>query len=181
MDIEYLDEFRDLEEKDTFRSQQWFGERQRLVEDYSWAIPTSEVIEYCANFSERLLEVGAGNGYWAHLIEEAGGSVYAIDVDPPEDKYTHVREANVRNYIHKLSDYPVLMVWPPHNEGMTRTVIRRRPDNILYVGEQRGGCTADEMFFDVIDSEYAIVKYIELPSYEGVHDNFYHLAKKSTL
>jgi len=45
-------------------------------------------------------------------------------------------------------------------------------------GETRGGCTASDAFFDLFTDLYHPVKKIELPSYVGVDDNFYHAVRK---
>lgn len=177
MEIEYLDAFEELQEKDTFRGQQWFGKRQDLVEEYSWAVPREDVILYLAEF-DNLLEIGAGNGYWAKLIDEAGGDVRATDIDPPEDTYTEVEQAGWRDLVGDIENAAVLMVWPPYDEGVAENVARRKPNHILYVGEQRGGCTAEDEFFDIVEQEYGVVGKLDLQSYTGIHDDFYHYVRK---
>lgn len=177
MEIAYLDEFYELKDRSTFKGEQWFGERQRLVETYSWAVPTRDVINYCAQF-DKLIEVGAGSGYWAHLIDEAGGTVLPIDSDPPSETYCYVEEYSAAEYAESISDMPVLMVWPPAKSDMAYTVIDQRPPHICYVGEERGGCTGSDVFFDIIQREYGLVGRLELPSYAGVSDDFYHYVRK---
>ena len=177
MPNEYYEKFTELQEQSTFRGQTWFGQRKELVEEYSWAVPTEEVVRYIAGFDEEIIEVGAGNGYWASLIEDDGGSVKAIDVSPPEDTYTDVEEAECLDYFPQYEDRVVLMVWPPHDEDMAAVTVRGNPSHVLYVGEERGGCTASNEFFDVIEQEYGLVGKIDLPSYQGVHDNFYHYVR----
>lgn len=175
---EYYEKFKSLQEESTFRGQTWFGQRKELVEEYSWAVPTEKVVRYIAAFDEEIIEVGAGNGYWASLIEEHGGSVKAIDQTPPDNQYTEVEEAGAHEYHGLYKDTPVLMVWPPYDKEMAASVLRGQPSHVLYVGESRGGCTASKKFFDTIDREYGLVGKIDLPSYMGVHDDFYHYVRK---
>lgn len=176
MNIAYLEAFDELQEKNTFRGQQWFGERQRLVEKYSWAVPNEDVIRYLAEF-EHLYEAGAGNGYWANLIESADGDVTPFDKDVPEETYVEVEEGYVDDY--DLRDEAVLMVWPPHHKKMAEKVLHQKPSHVLYVGEQKGGCTATSAFFDSLDSTYGLVAKLDIPSYAGVHDNFFHYVRKT--
>jgi hypothetical protein len=178
MPNEYYDQFMELQEESTFRGQTWFGQRSDLVEEYSWAVPTEEVIKYIAAFDEEIIEVGAGNGYWASLIEEYGGSVKAIDQDPPDNTYTEVESGLCIDYDDEYEGKPTLMVWPPYDDGMAEFVVRQGPSHVLYVGEKRGGCTAGDGFFDIIDEKYGLVGKIDIPSYKGVHDNFYHYVRK---
>lgn len=177
MEIEYLEKFRELQDESHFRGQQWFGKRKSLVQEYSWAVPTEEVIIYLAEF-DHLWEIGAGNGYWANLIHEAGGSVHPLDIDPPDETHMHVDIGAAYELFEHIQNEPVLMVWPPYDDGMAYRVAKREPSHICYVGEQRGGCTASDEFFDIIEREYGLVGKIDLPSYAGVHDDFYHYARK---
>lgn len=180
MDIQYLNEFEELQDQNSFKGQQWFGDRQRLVEKYSWAVPNEDVIRYCAEFSD-LIEIGAGNGYWAQLIRDAQRSddiIRAVDIDPPEETYTTVEQVDMMNHLDAIKDGAVLLVWPPYDHGLATEVVRARPNHLLYVGEPRGGCTAEGGFFNYIDQEYGLVGKIDIPSYVGINDNFFHYARK---
>jgi hypothetical protein len=176
-EIEYLRDFRLLQETHSYKGQQWFGHRQELVEEYGWAVPNEDVLEYISNAFSRITEVGAGEGYWAKLLSERGTRVEAFDPNTSQQWYEVVS--------HELEDIPtyvegnpVLMVWPPANDGLAREVLEHRPSHVLYVGETRGGCTASDEFFDVLTDWYSPIEKIELPSYAGVDDNFYHLVRK---
>ena len=173
---EYLEKFNELQEENTFRGQQWFGKRRELVEEYSWAVPNEDVLIYLSEF-EHLIEAGAGNGYWAHLIEERGVDVQAVDIEPAYETYTRVESGNVLSD-YDIRDNPVLMVWPPCDNDMAYDVVRSKPSHVLYVGEERGGCTATDEFFDELETYYGLVAKVELPSYVGIHDDFYHYVRK---
>jgi len=174
---EYLRKFQELQEKNTFKGQTWFGKRGDLVEEYSWAVPNEEVLVYVAEFDE-LIEVGAGNGYWAKCIEDMGGSVRATDATPPAETWTTVEQQNVDSSTNEFTDSAVLMVWPPYDEPMAAHVANSDPAHICYVGEERRGCTADDRFFEICSERYGLVAKIDLPSYAGIHDNFFHYVRK---
>lgn len=180
---EYYEAFKELQNKNTFKGQQWFGERQKLVEKYSWAVPNDDALEYLSAFSE-IVEVGAGSGYWAYCINSEGGTVFPYDSNPPETSEKHnpiwadVEKARASRMKDKLFDNPVLMVWPPLNKGMATAVAEKEPPHILYIGEPRGGCTAEDEFFDLLDSVYGLAGKIEIPSYVGINDNLFHYIRK---
>lgn len=46
---------------------------------FSWAIPDERAIRILHHFSP-VVEIGAGDGYWAGLVEAAGGDVLAFDI-----------------------------------------------------------------------------------------------------
>lgn len=172
---DYLEDFRELQEKNTFKGQQWFGERQQLVEEYGWAIPNEDALLYLSEFDE-LVSIGSGKGYWEHCIEQEGGEVRATDIDPPEETYTEVDEAAVDDL--DLGDAAVLTIWPPcGHPKMAETALHQKPPHILYVGEPKGGCTASNAFFDTVQKKYGLVAKIDIPSYAGVNDDLFHYVR----
>lgn len=174
---EYLKKFKELQDKSTFKGQQWFGERSRLVSEYSWSVPNEDVLTYLSEF-DSIVEIGAGSGYWAHCVNSEGGNIEPYDIDPPEETWTDVKQANIYHMDEEQFAQPVLTVWPPLDGHVSTEVVERGPPHILYVGETRGGCTGDDRFFDLIEERYGLVAKIDLPSYIGIHDDFYHYVRK---
>jgi hypothetical protein len=127
---------------------------------------------------EELIEVGAGSGYWASCIEEAGGSVEAYDIDPPEETYHEVQRPLNLESGGDIHNSPLLMVWPPCHNNMSSRAAKEGPSHILYVGEPRGGCTANEKFFEVLDERYGLVAKVNIPSYAGIDDDLFHYVRK---
>jgi hypothetical protein len=173
---EYYEQYEELRKKQTFKGEQWFGKRSDLVGEYSWAIPSEDVLLYLSEF-EHIIEVGAGNGYWAHCIEDNGGSVEATDIAPPEETWHHVEPVAAVDL--NLVNETVLMVWPPYDKSLASDVIEQEPAHILYVGEPAGGCTGDEAFFTTVNKDYGLVAKLDLPSYEGINDDFFHYIRKT--
>lgn len=54
-------------------------------EKYAWACPDDRALSVLAHFSP-LVEVGAGHGYWAHLLRERGADILAFDLIAPESR-----------------------------------------------------------------------------------------------
>ncbi len=46
---------------------------------YSWAVPTESVVYDLLRYGRKIVDIGAGNGYWAWLFTQAGASVVAVD------------------------------------------------------------------------------------------------------
>lgn len=64
-------------------------ENTEVLQNHPEYLPTTEAIELLTE-EEKIIEIGAGNGYWAHVINENGGSctptdVLPRDIDPSED------------------------------------------------------------------------------------------------
>lgn len=177
MEIEYLEAFEELQDENTFKGQQWFGKRKDLVEKYSWAVPSEEAVLYLSEFGD-IVEVGAGSGYWANCVNEEGGNVMPYDINPPDDTWTEVQQADVFDMGEAAFEHPVLLVWPELDEGVATEVAERGPPHILYVGESRGGCTAEDEFFDELDQRYGLIAKLDIPSYAGIRDSLFHYVRK---
>ncbi len=172
---EYSDAFNRLVGKKSFKAQTWFGDRKSLVEQYSWAVPSDEVIEYIASHGP-VQELGAGSGYWAYELHEADADIRAIDIDSPEETWYPVTQGDES----LLDDRPLLLVWPPVHSEMATRALRAHGDaggsDVFYVGEW-DGCTANREFHDILETEYTFVKSMDIPSYKHIYDNFYHYQK----
>ncbi len=48
-----------------------------MVSKYSWALPNEELLTEIASRSP-IIEIGAGNGYWASLLSKKGADIIAL-------------------------------------------------------------------------------------------------------
>lgn len=134
--------------------------RDRLVREYSFAIPNEESLSAVADHSSGgVLEVGSGTGYWSRLLSERGVDVIASDIAPAPSTdnrwfagclpWSHIRAID-----HRLAaQHParsLLLVWPTQNEDWPSECLERFADaggaTVLYVGEPPGGRTGDDRF-----------------------------------
>lgn len=98
---------------------------------------------------------------------------------------TVVKESAVETI--KKIDKPnstVCVVWPPYDTSDAADMVKEilKNDNVqylIYVGEGRGGCTADDDFFEILDEKFEKSgKYDMLSRFDGIYDNFYGYRKK---
>ena len=154
-----------------------FTARQRLVQKYSWAIPCDEALDEIAKYSP-IIEMGAGTGYWASLLEARGAKVSAFDISPPgcykndwhgETKrcFTNVIEGSVEN----LNADTLFLCWPPYGGRLAYdSLINSRSNVVIYIGEGQGGCTGDDDFYEHLEANFEQIKEIDIPQFEGLHD-----------
>jgi len=186
----YLDEYNIVNDRDKLlfgcdfdNISSWYlrswTERQRLTALYAWAVPDTKAILTLANYSS-LIEIGAGTGYWAGLIKQAGGDIVCYDSIPPKENcgnnwrhtktYFEVNEGGP----HKLLEHPdrtLFLCWAPYDQPMAIDCMRNYRGNILcWVGEGHGGCTGDEAFWEYVDEFFVEKTKVKIPQWDGIHD-----------
>lgn len=149
------------------------GARGRLVDQYAWAIPNDEAIELLVSVGP-IVEIGAGKGYWASLVRQAGGDIVAYDIRVRVDSYTGIEEGGPE-YAGAHHDRTLLLCWPPYDTDMAYDALYSYLEaggrRVVYVGEGRGGCTANDGFYDLLAQRTRWVDEIEIPTWCGIRDS----------
>lgn len=81
--------------------------RHNLVKRYSWAIPSPETIGWIVEKLQgrKVVEIGAGTGYWAWLLLQSGVDVNAYDLKPPSGGWNPYHcEREDREYVYTQED-----------------------------------------------------------------------------
>jgi hypothetical protein len=154
-----------------------FRARHELVVKYAWAIPTGEAIAAIAAASPAgVVEIGAGTGYWAGLLRVAGVNVLAYDEAPYDNiqaqgKFSHVDLGGPE----KAALWPsmtLFLCWPPYATPMALLCLDAyKGSTLAYVGEGAGGCNGDDSFHDTLSSEWTVETSVDLPQWDGIHDD----------
>jgi hypothetical protein len=145
---------------------------------YTYAIPSPETItwmkEFCAD--RVVVELGAGRGYWAAQLATAGLTVDAYDCEPPDttENVSFPAASGQRDVWHTVEDLPsfaertsdrcdhvLFLCWPPGwGNTMASTALdeftRAGGNRLVFIGEPRGGKTADDAFFDALASDWKL-------------------------
>lgn len=158
----YLDLFERLS---GLSNEERLAARKPLIWAYSWAVPGAAAIRAIARHSP-LFEVGAGTGYWAWMLQQAGARVTATDRAPaPRPRWVDC-EATIAT----PPDHTLFLCWPPLNEGLaTQALETYRGNSVIYVGEWRGR-TAEPEFHDLLERGWRLEARIEIPRWPGFED-----------
>jgi len=199
--IEYTDQLdlkRDpLWETDVVDRINDFALREKLVKQYSWAIPNEEALQELLKYSP-LVEIGAGTGYWAYELRKRGAVIHAYDEYPPsgedwsveeEDQVRNGKEVR-KNWFHRghptwtevqqgtpdvmreyTAEWNLFLCWPPMSEMAAYALGYHRGTYIVYVGESDGGCNADRLYFKLLSRLYEKVNEVSIPQWSGLHDH----------
>lgn len=181
--------------------------RRRAVDAWSWAIPNDAALNALAGLG-RLVEMGAGTGYWSRLLRQRGVDVIAYDRAPGTGctwyrdgglgpvQHTEVVRAEPE-VLRAHPDRALLLVWPPfvsHENvddadfvSFGRRCLRvYRGATVAYVGEprrvrgdgNRAGWTADDTFFDDLHRDFATVQWVSIPRWPGLQDALWILRRR---
>ncbi|MEV0245595.1 hypothetical protein AB0H76_03285 [Nocardia sp. NPDC050712] len=164
---------------------------ETILQDlFAYAIPSPETIAWIRQFAQRrrVLELGAGRGYWSAQLAAAGVSVAAFDSNPPgtgnasfstapgqRDSWFPVADLT------RFEDEPkagsvLLLCWPPGwDDPMASNALRAFEkaggSHLIYLGEPKGGKTADNAFFDRLDAAWTLESIDEhYVSWWNLHD-----------
>jgi hypothetical protein len=155
--------------------------RGSLAKQYAWSIITPGDVTWIGQLlaGRPVVEIGAGSGYWAWQLQQAGIDVAAYDPHPvgPDNSYcaggpyTAVLPGGPEAVLTQHPDRVLLMVWPPYEGEHAAEALRLYcGDLFIYAGEGWGGCTADEDFYALLEAEWTEVA--EAPqhvTWSGIH------------
>jgi hypothetical protein len=141
---------------------------------YAYAIPSPETLAWVAAFCEgrRLVELGAGRGYWIHQLERVGVDVAAYDVEPPDaatnDSFDPIgvqravwSSVRTMDQFVARADDALFLCWPPGwGDPMSSDVLAEFEgaggNRLIYIGEPKGGRTGNDAFFDGLSHRWEL-------------------------
>lgn len=158
--------------------------RDEYVTAFSWGIPNKRAIRAIANLSP-IVEIGAGTGYWAHLIKKIGGHVTAYDDSSWRDMAIGVWHKVLRGSASAVKKHPtakcLLLVWSPRDTRLAYNSLKHfKGKYVAYVGEGLGGCVADDKFHELLASEWELKQRINLQHWNTAKDSLIIYQRKST-
>lgn len=149
--------------------------RELCVKKYAWAIPSDEAIKEIAKYSP-LLEIGAGSGYWAFLLQKQNVDIVCIDAQMGytfKKNYVEVKKGTDR-LIKNYTNRNLFLCWPNHSSSFAmrclRNFFKSEAKYFIFVGEDWGGCTGGNDFFDLKHKKFELVNKIFIPQWDGIHD-----------
>lgn len=185
----YLDEWQRLLWSDNLRKSS-FESRADHVRRYAWAIPNDEALDAMASYSP-LIEVGAGAGYWAHLLAARGVDIIAFDKIPVGIPGNNWLDCNTPEWfdVHpgrtgplmqkRYSDRTLFLCWPPYEESFADEALRSYGgDWFLYIGEEEDGATGSRSFFDRLRDDWDLDRVVSIPQWPGIHDALFVYQRK---
>jgi hypothetical protein len=161
--------------------------RDQVVHTYAWAVPSPEIlheIKFRAN-GRGIIEIGAGSGYWAKLLNSIGVDIVAYDLQPYKNHWMHndkkfyeVKRGD-HTAIQEHKDRLLFLCWPPYDGGVLLDACLDvyTQDLIFYIGEW-SACTS---WSDRFEKEWEDIHTIPCPQWDGIHDCLFVMSRKSNI
>jgi hypothetical protein len=152
--------------------------RTTLVGRYAWAVPSQGALDVLATLSP-IVEIGAGSGYWAHLLAARGADIVCYDAAPPvtlTNRFGHHRawfdiDEGGPDEVDGHSAATLLLCWPPFRSTFARECLERyQGETFAYIGEPVNGCTADAGFHEHLERHWVQVEAVRIPTWPGFSD-----------
>ena len=155
--------------------------RTEFTTRYGFPIITPEAVDELAKLltGRQVLEVGAGNGYLAQQLQQAGVDLFPTDPHHPasssyalgKTQHTAVIQADAKQAIREFPEMDLLWSWPCRDEASGLAQQSSQAQLLVYIGEQDNGCTGGELFHQVLEDRFKPVRTIHIPSFPNVHDS----------
>jgi hypothetical protein len=155
--------------------------RSTLVRQYAWSVPSQEAIDKIVQFASLIVEIGAGTGFWAACLQEAGAAVHPYDLHPPtkgDNPYGHttawttIGQGDARVLEAYEPNWALLLSWPPYNEPLELDALKAfRGNKLIYIGEGDYGCTGTEEGKDYRSEHFEYQDEISIPGFASSYDS----------
>ncbi len=161
----YLQEILQYKDKHLNEYQYW-NVRYELIKKYAFAVPTFQVLSIIQELSP-IIEIGAGNGYWAYMLKQMGTDVLAFDKYPPDDAlYPFVNHSDnmwfdeqwydvQKGDALKAGHYPnrtLFLCWPQPQSTMATEALqaykRAGGHTVVFIGDMIA--CAENRFYDML-------------------------------
>lgn len=160
--------------------------RYDYTHNVAWPLITSELVNKILGYTEQLVSVGCGLGYLESKLK------YYIEMHPTDltldatniyygydERYCKIEKLSAKQAILKYSLCDVLTSWPCYGGIWIYDAIQHmKPmQKLFYIGEDMGGCTASDEFFDYLESNFTLLDDVKILQFYGLHDKLYIYCK----
>ena len=133
---------------------------------------------------DKIIEVGAGTGWLSYNLQQRGLNVIPVDAELSDNHYgfkklyTDIVEDKAEDFILNNKYDTILMSWPDYSSDFAHKILDRMPKNktLIYIGEGEGGCTANDDFFELLNSKCTLLEdktsrlQKHVKQWSGIHD-----------
>ena len=179
----YLDEFKKIKGDKHISFDDILNDTNKLYTNrydycfkYAFAVPDENAIKTIAKYSP-IIELGAGNGYWAWLLQQQGVNIKPYDNyswNQFKTPYTVIEKGNENILLSQPRHINLMLCWPDYAEPFAfNCAVNFQGKYIIYIGEGSGGCTGDDSFHNYLSEYFHLKEKVYIPQWWGLHDDVY--------
>ena len=162
--------------------------RTAFIKQFSFAVPCREVLDALQSL-EPILEVGAGTGFWTHLMNQRGIDAWSTDVPQMHNEHEQAigafglnEEMDAERAVRTYPSMNVFISWPVYwSDWPERAISAMESDQYLAcIDDGRRGQTGSERFYDILDRDFEKLNVLTFgqPSWPRQYDAFHVWRKK---
>jgi hypothetical protein len=153
-----------------------FGDEYFPLLKFGHQLPTPEAASLIQKYSNNIIEIGAGTGYWGYILNQMGIDITCFDICKC-DIWHPVLEGGPEKVL-KNPDKDLFLCWPPLTSNMAYESLKNLIDNnqkrkLIYIGEGYGGCTATNIFFELLSKKCRYLDGMSLTDYPRINLQVY--------
>ena len=154
--------------------------RDVITSTLCWGYPSHYTITMMTKFigSSPTVECNAGNGLWSCLLQLRGINIIATDIQPWDRCFTEVKSLNAMDAVQTCLPNKgcIFTCWPEYTSNYMTEAIQWALDHdlvekIIYIGEDAGGCTANEALHHLLKERFVEETEIDNPRWAGINDH----------
>ena len=163
---------------DDDRYREW-KDRSDVRRRWAYAIPDAAALDAIVRHAPPagIVEIGAGSGYWAKMINERGVAIICYDNFATDhfgrDMIGHFYPVK-HGSSHAAAKHPncaLFLCWPPISRMAAYALRAWQGSTVIYIGEGRGDCTANDEFFNLLDKKFEKIDQVAIPHWSFTHDD----------
>lgn len=145
---------------------------------YPEYVPSDEAIQIITQIGP-VIEVGAGNGYLSHVIDENGGNIIATDLYPHESSWFEVHEEDAVHGVINNKERDVLMCHPSGATPWSEYVLdsMEKEQRLIYIGEWFPGADSTPYFFKKLVDSWELEETFPVYNWASTHAQGYIFGK----
>ena len=155
----------------------------RLREQFAYSVLSPEMLNIIAGYSP-LVELGAGNGYNAWLLQQMSAEITALDAYPVEEgknwffdtrfglptrlghSWTKVQKGDSKA-LEAYPDHTLFLCWPPKNSMAQLSLTHFVGNKLIFVGNKP--CCANAPFYKALAENWKLEFSTATGSWDSCH------------
>jgi hypothetical protein len=143
------------------------------IDSMSEVVPDKIAINAIINFYKNnkinyILELGAGLGLWAALLNKGGLTVKATDKEGKTEPYTDIEELEATDAVEKYQDSDCLFICCPDSDSSYAddALYLFTGKYVIYIGEGDEGYNAEQQFFYQLEDDWTHIQTVNVKKWD---------------